>query len=262
MQSHYIHSGDIRLHYRSAGSGRPLICLHGITDDSNCWPLFEEMTDEWELILPDARGHGKSDWAEDYSVNAHAEDLKNLIVECDLVDPVVLGHSMGGRVAAHAAASYPVLLKAIILEDPAWFYSDHLKGDARTTYIDNWKKTIELNKGKSTDEIIEVGMAEENWHDAEYLPWAKAKQTVDPNVVHFIDEWYDWKKTLGKIQCQVQLITGNTEKGALVSEKMAEEAAALNDKISHAEVYNAGHCIRRDKYTPFMNAVLDFLDSL
>ena len=105
-------------------------------------------------------------------------------------------------------------------------------------------------------------MSDENWSDSEYLPWANAKRTVDPNVVHFIDHWYDWMKSLARIKCPVLLLTGNTKQGALVSEKMADEAAALNDKLSIAQIHNAGHCIRRDKYIPFMNAVIDFLDSL
>ena len=102
MKSAYLDSG---IHFYQCDNGRqPVILLHGITDDGCCWPLLTDaLKHDYNLIMPDARGHGKSTWTDDYSVNAHAEDLKNLIDELALVNPIVLGHSMGGMIVQEIA---------------------------------------------------------------------------------------------------------------------------------------------------------------
>ncbi|MDX2136525.1 MAG: alpha/beta fold hydrolase [Chloroflexota bacterium] len=60
--SHFIEANGIQQHYyRSGGDKPPLLMLHGFTDDGACWfPTAESFTDAYDVILPDARGHGQS----------------------------------------------------------------------------------------------------------------------------------------------------------------------------------------------------------
>ena len=86
-----------------------LVLLHGITDSGLCWPrVVKALAPEYELILPDARGHGLSDKpATGYAPQDHAADVAGLIRGLGLERPILIGHSMGAGVSATVAALYP-----------------------------------------------------------------------------------------------------------------------------------------------------------
>ncbi|QRV16451.1 alpha/beta hydrolase [Haloterrigena salifodinae] len=116
-----VEVGGVRLHYyRSGGSGRPFVVSHGITNDGRSRiPLVEDLTDEYDVIAYDARGHGRSAAPdEQYTYADLADDLVGLVNALDLEDPVLYGHSMGGTTVATAAARESDLPQAVVLEDP------------------------------------------------------------------------------------------------------------------------------------------------
>src|SRR5690349_3955745 len=115
-----------KLHYYRAGCDKPpLVLAHGLTDDGLCWtPVAEVLADTHDVIMVDARGHGKSDAPEDgYTLTNLAADLAGVIRELALDKPVILGHSMGAITALTLAASYPDMPRAILLEDPPPFWN-------------------------------------------------------------------------------------------------------------------------------------------
>ena len=64
-ESGYVEANGLKLHYRRSGrdSGLPpLVTAHGISDDGGCWiPIAEEFVAQFDVILADARGHGRSE---------------------------------------------------------------------------------------------------------------------------------------------------------------------------------------------------------
>ena len=113
-----------KLHYyRSGGSKPPLVLVHGITDDGLCWsPVAEVLSAEYDVIMVDLRGHGKSDAPEEgYDLVTMATELSGLITGLGLDNPVVMGHSLGAVTAMTLAGLTPHLPLAIILEDPPAF---------------------------------------------------------------------------------------------------------------------------------------------
>jgi pimeloyl-ACP methyl ester carboxylesterase len=105
----HVFVGDIVLHVRELGEGRPLVALHGGPGlDGSIWfPGLEPIASEgWRIIAPDHRGNGRSDPGERerWTVPQMADDVQALIVALGLQDPVVLGWSFGSFVAqAHMA---------------------------------------------------------------------------------------------------------------------------------------------------------------
>ena len=82
-QSGDLQVNGLRLHYtRTGGAKPPLILVHGFTDDGSCWtPIAELLARDYDIIMPDARGHGFSDAPEHgYSIMEQAADLKGIIV--------------------------------------------------------------------------------------------------------------------------------------------------------------------------------------
>src|SRR5919112_4537344 len=123
-QSGDIEANGIRLHYtRTGGAKPPLVLAHGFSDDGLCWtPVAEALASDYDVILVDARGHGRSDAPEQgYGPVEHAADLHGVITGLNLQRPAVLGHSMGGATTLVLAGTYPEVPGAILVEDAGAF---------------------------------------------------------------------------------------------------------------------------------------------
>jgi pimeloyl-ACP methyl ester carboxylesterase len=113
----------INTHYtRTGGNKPPLILLHGLMANGVCWTgLAHALEEEYDVIMPDARGHGKSSVPDyGYRYEDHANDVAGLIKALRLPPPVLLGHSMGEMIAALVASRKPNLLRSLILADPTF----------------------------------------------------------------------------------------------------------------------------------------------
>jgi 3-oxoadipate enol-lactonase len=91
------------------GRGTPLILLHGYPLDHTIWDEVAQILEaEFELIMPDMRGFGRSDVMEaDRSIMAYASDAAGLMERLGIRQAHVAGHSMGGYVALAFARLYP-----------------------------------------------------------------------------------------------------------------------------------------------------------
>ena len=100
------------IHAIEKGSGRPLVLLHGITLRSDVWaPQFHQLTDRFRVIAVDLRGHGASKaGAGRFGIRQLAADLATLLVDLDLHDAIVVGHSMGGMTAMQFCGDFPEVL--------------------------------------------------------------------------------------------------------------------------------------------------------
>jgi pimeloyl-ACP methyl ester carboxylesterase len=103
--------------YRICGSGPPLLLLHGIGDSSASWvPLMRPLADEFTVIAPDLLGHGESDKPRaDYSVAAFANGMRDLLDVLGIDRATVVGHSLGGGVAAQLTYQHPTRVERLAL---------------------------------------------------------------------------------------------------------------------------------------------------
>lgn len=103
--------------YRMAGSGPALLLLHGIGDSSEGWePLMADLAQHFTVVAPDLLGHGHSAKPRaDYSVAAYANGMRDLLDVLDIESATVVGHSLGGGVAAQFAYQYPERCERLVL---------------------------------------------------------------------------------------------------------------------------------------------------
>ena len=97
QSKHFTTSDGVRLHYLEAGSGKPLVLIHGW---SQCAEEFKHqiagLSNLYHVIAIDQRGHGESEKPGfGYKIYRLSKDLRELLVSLDLTDVTVLGHSMG-----------------------------------------------------------------------------------------------------------------------------------------------------------------------
>lgn len=108
----------MELFYRELGTGKPLVILHGLFGFSDNWQTHaKKFSDYYRVILVDLRNHGHSPWSDEFSYSLMVNDLYDLFVKLNLADVILLGHSMGGKVAMHFAQSHSELLEKIIVVD-------------------------------------------------------------------------------------------------------------------------------------------------
>lgn len=105
------------VYYELKGEGRPLILLHGFLESSIIWDrMAQELSKEFQLLLVDLPGHGKTDtFSETHSMEFMAELLNDLTDHLGWTQFSLMGHSMGGYVGLAFAEKYTEKLNSLYL---------------------------------------------------------------------------------------------------------------------------------------------------
>jgi pimeloyl-ACP methyl ester carboxylesterase len=108
-----------RIAYRCAGSGPVLVLVHGITSSSATWArVMPYLARHFTVIAPDLVGHGESDKPRgDYSLGAHANNIRDLLLALGHGRASVVGHSLGGGIAMQFAYQFPERCERLALVD-------------------------------------------------------------------------------------------------------------------------------------------------
>jgi len=108
---------DIEINYQEAGSGFPLILIHGLNGDLTGWVLvMPEFSRHYRTIALDVRGHGgtgKPD--EPYSIKGFSEDFHEFMKQLKISKAHILGLSMGGAIAQQFALDHPDMIQSLVL---------------------------------------------------------------------------------------------------------------------------------------------------
>jgi len=95
--------------YEVAGDGPAIVLVHGITESRRSWdPLIEPLARDHRVVAVDLRGHGGSERRPPYDALTMAADLRAVMDAAGAMDPLVVGHSLGGAVVSVYAAANPV----------------------------------------------------------------------------------------------------------------------------------------------------------
>jgi N-formylmaleamate deformylase len=261
-----VMSQGLALHYvRTGGDRPPVVLVHGITDSAAQWEdLAAVLADSWDVVMYDARGHGQSDRPPSgYSAGDHAADLLNLIRALDLQRPVLLGHSMGGVTVAQAAAQAPAMIRAVIMEDPAFPVPGRsAPAEPGEAWAREWRARLERERALPAQELRAAGRAQHpGWSDREIEHWAVAKEQLDPVVL----DWFyarqpSWRETLAQVVCPTLLIIGEASLGGIVTPETAAAMRAVLPQGEVVQIPGAGHSIRREQFARYADTVRTFLD--
>jgi pimeloyl-ACP methyl ester carboxylesterase len=106
-----------RVIYRIAGSGPPVVLIHGMVNSSRHWERVAlALADSYTVIAPDLIGHGESAAPRgDYSLGAHAAGIRDLLTAIGIDSATVVGHSLGGGVAMQFFYQFPQRTERLIL---------------------------------------------------------------------------------------------------------------------------------------------------
>ena len=115
-------SAPIELYYEDHGTGQPVVLIHGYPLDGSSWEKQTQalLDAGFRVVTYDMRGWGESGAAENgYSIAVLADEATALIEHLALGEYVLIGHSMGGKVAQLVASKNPPGLAGLVLVAPA-----------------------------------------------------------------------------------------------------------------------------------------------
>lgn len=252
-------ANGISLHYRRTGGDKPpVVLLHGLTADGACWtPLARALEPEYDVVMPDARGHGGSSTPPaGYTYEDHAADVLGLIQGLGLSAPVLLGHSMGGMTAAVAASRPGAVVRGVVLADPTFlspqrqhevWQSDVAEQHRRLLGRDRAEVLADLRARhpRRSPELLELLV------DARLQTRLRAFEVLTPPNP-------DYREVVSDIKVPVLLVLGET---GVVPLETANELRTLNPRVRVEIIAGAGHGLHYDQPERFEAAVRSFLRS-
>ncbi|MGR4990645.1 alpha/beta fold hydrolase [Vibrio rotiferianus] len=108
------------LNYKQEGHGQPVVLIHGLFGSfSNLGLLARDLVQDHSVISIDLRNHGLSFHSNEHNYPTMAQDVADLLHHLDIEPALVIGHSMGGKVAMKLAEIAPQVVKQLIVLDMA-----------------------------------------------------------------------------------------------------------------------------------------------
>jgi 3-oxoadipate enol-lactonase len=122
----YVDSPAGRLAYRRRGTGDPLVLLHPLALSGLAWePVLDRLSARYDVIAPDARGHGDSEWdGGPFTIEDLADDVVALLDGLGLESAHLVGMSMGGSTAVNAAGRHPARVRTLVMADSTAWYGE------------------------------------------------------------------------------------------------------------------------------------------
>ena len=251
----------MKLFFREQGQGQPIIIMHGIFGSSDNWLTQSKiLSEKFRVISLDRRNHGQSPHDETFDYQSMANDLLLFIKEHTLENPIVIGHSMGGKVAMNFAVAHPEMLERLIVVDisPRPYNLEHY-------VIIDGLKSIPIKSITSRNEADEALIP--------YVPEADVRQFLLKNLQRKPEGGFAWKinlpvidKNLSKIGLDLQY-NGTFEKPTLFIRGGRSKYVRDEDMTHIKEVFpkaqletlDTGHWVQAEKPKEFVETVLKWL---
>lgn len=130
MDYRYIQVGKLRISHVDAGSGEPVLLMHGLGGSIESWTNnIDGLAKSMRVIAVDLPGFGLSDKPKmNYTIKFYREFLIQFLKQLQLEQVSIVGSSLGGQVAAEVAISRPSLVKKLVLISPAGALPRSFKG--------------------------------------------------------------------------------------------------------------------------------------
>jgi pimeloyl-ACP methyl ester carboxylesterase len=108
----------MKLFFREYGQGKPLLILHGLFGSSDNWLTQAKLfADSFKVYTVDLRNHGLSPHSDVFDYQSMVSDLVEFVDDHNIVAPVIIGHSMGGKAAMNFALAHPEKIDKLIVVD-------------------------------------------------------------------------------------------------------------------------------------------------
>ena len=252
----------LRITYERAGSGPPLILLHGyVGDGRTTWRhQFDEFSADYTVVAWDAPGAGgSSDPPETFGVADYADCLASFIAALDIHEPHVAGLSFGGALALALYGRHPSLPRTLVLASAYAGWRGSLPGDVAERRLEQALRLSRLSGDEfvetllptmfstppAIEDIAAIGTAMRRFHPAGFRALARASAE-------------DLRDVLPRVRVPTLLVYGDNDERAPLF--VAEE---LHSSIASARLVvlpDVGHVCNVEAPREFNRVVREFLE--
>lgn len=228
-----------------AGSGIPVLCLPGITTPAVCFDFVaQSIKDDYRVLTLDIRGRGTSDAGSSWTLEDYINDVDDVVQRLALDRPILLGHSMGARIGAAAAARDPSAYRAAVIIDPP------LTGPDRAPYptpLTTFETQLEEAYAGTTTDGVAAWWPKWPRREQELRSRWLASCDLDAirgsyqsfDEVDFLDAW-------SQVSCPAVLMYG--QDSLVVTAEGLADCQRANPNAEYVGIPGAGHMVFWDNY--------------
>ena len=250
----------MKLHYREMGEGKPLIILHGLFGFSDNWQTHgKKLAEYFNVFLIDLRNHGHSDWSDEISYQLMADDVFEFCQDKGLEDVLLMGHSMGGKVAMQFAVDHEEILEKLIIVDIGFkeypMHHEHILAGINAIDLSAISSRREADKQMS-----------------QYIDNAGIKQFLLKNIYWKEKGKMAWRMNVGVLERDMEKILAPILveeiatptlfiRGALSNYILDEDLESIEEHFIDVEIKtieNAGHWVHAEQADEFLDTLLSF----
>ncbi len=260
-------SRGLELNYRQFGEqGPPLLVMHGLFGNQSNWAWHSrKLAETYRVFALDMRNHGASPHSDQMSYPEMAEDVIRFMDEQGIDKAMVLGHSMGGKVAMQLALSWPERVQKLVVADISPVYYGG-KGKGEHDDIFSGLNAIDLASIASRKEA-----------DAQLAKWEPdeiVRQFLLSNLVRAEAGGFEWRVNLAALQSNYDALRDAPEgdgqyKGPVlfvrgdesryIQSRHKEQILARFPAAQVKTIMQTGHWLHAEKPETFFRIVSDFL---
>ncbi|MFT5858561.1 MAG: esterase [Flavobacteriaceae bacterium] len=250
----------MKLHYRELGSGQPMMILHGLFGYSDNWQSQAvKLAEYYRVILVDLRNHGHSDWSDDFSYELMADDIYELYKDLHLEDLILVGHSMGGKVAMRFAQKHEHSLEKLVIADMGItsypMHHDHILAGIHSVDLPVIKARREADVAMShhieSDGVKQFLLKNLYWIEKGKLAWRMNVDVLEREMPEILS-------ALPKGEVMVPTLFMRGELSNYIPD---EDFAAIEEQFADVEfdtIKGAGHWLHAEAPDEFQESLLSF----
>ncbi len=191
----------MKLFFRHYGEGQPVIILHGIFGVSDNWvSIGKKLAEKFSVYIPDQRNHGRSPHSVAFNYYALADDLLEFIREHKLEKPIIIGHSMGGKVAMTFTLEHPEMVEKLVVVDIS-----PRKYPGRNVHFDMITAMMKVDFDHvETREDVEKQLVES-------IPDKRIRLFVMKNLYRKTRHTFDWRLNLEALSANMDFVFDGVE---------------------------------------------------
>lgn len=254
----------MQLYYREAGSGQPLIILHGLFGMSdNYMSIASSLASNFRVLTVDQRNHGRSGHSNIFSYEAMSDDLLHFMDDRCLDKAHLLGHSMGGKTAMQFAFDHPEKVNRLVVADmtPA-------ERPVNSRHQQLIELMLSIDLAKFTGRVELAKMLEDE------IPSYRLRQFILKNLYFKSKDQLGWRLNLQDIYDNLhEMFKGVNHRGRLanptlflrgelsdyIQDSDIELIGKLFENVEITTIPGAAHWLHADNPAFFTEAVRNFL---
>ena len=251
-----------QLNFRQFGSGKDIIILHGLLGSLDNWvSIAHKLASNYKVTILDLPNHGKSYHSDLFSYKELANSLNYFIEKKNIINPSIIGHSMGGKVALQYAELYPKSISQMVIVDV--FNREY--DTNRFTHIFNAISVISssnFNTRKEANDLIKeiiLSDGERNFilknlkRDGDGFSWYPNVDLLKKSIFEISSKIF----LSSKVDINTLFIRGQSSN--YITDEDINDLSNLFSDFKVVEVPNSGHWVHAENPSAFISSIENFI---